>query len=795
MLKCLLATYYLFSLTVALANHAERSILPENAITFYQVETSASTRTARLRATLPIFELVYGRNSEYQLGRALEEYMLVRGRPLSTMAYNVEPDLGMFDWLGYDRGRRVLSGIPPVAQPLNSASYLDIYVYIGSDRSHRLRTVLGIVIRDRNDTRTAASTPTALASVDEQVPQPRGVVLKMLIAACVLLAVLILGGLGWMVAMRGYFSQTRRPMVQSQSLPRAQSHRSNSRSLPSSSNRVSSITSTRRRVRTADHGTPSPSRPALELSPEQAKGPFPPGTRKRAATLLQTIHTRAIRGSPKIGFTSNKASPSSDISSTTGRKGFSPRLGLGQFSPRLEIEDRWRKGSGSLAVMTEESPGLVNSWSSALRLDPFHSPERKGNSVDALGRKAGSMDLPETQGRPASPTPNKGLCIGGNKTMSVSELFRSGIATDSIVDDSGVSSDRYDHAGNLGFMDNTSSAQTAVSTQVTPQAQPGLTRAESYAERTNQLGLALLSLPASMYAKPTNGALGIGFDSFFSPATGRPLAEPRYGEVSCERMVRIGHSQETLTTAYVTASESGVSPTGEQPERDSTSAIPEEIEAIGSPSILHLQVAGLDHPSLTVGDLQAARVESPDRPLDVDLDQSLSVEYGRADRSLRALDSFPLMLRGSLSCFPEDVSLNTLILPSTGSGQSQVTHREAFDIMLLPTDDSTQGCLVLTRVGDDSGEHEENEVTGDNTGGISFIVAHEASNLVGRSEGDSILSPDLSEHATEQTDSIISREQDSNMRSSVDSIVSGRRADRSSSGLKFAAHLFLSSGN
>ncbi|CAE7091666.1 unnamed protein product [Rhizoctonia solani] len=359
-----------------------------------------------------------------------------------------------------------------------------------------------------------------------------------------------------------------------------------------------------------------------------------------------------------------------------------------------------------------------------------------------------------------------------------------GVATDTTVDDSGVSSDRYDHAGNLGFVDNTSHTQASLSTQVTPQAPPPLTRAESYAERTNQLGLALLSPATNMRAKPGNGALGIDFDSFFSPATDRPvlLVEPRYGEVSSERLVKVGHSQETLATAYVTASESGVSPSGGQ--RDSPGAIPEES---GSRSTLHSQVAELDvvvSPALTVGDLQvAAREVSPTRSLGVS-DQSLSVEYGRADRSLRTLDSFPAMLRGSLSCFPEDVSLNTPVLPSIGS---ELNHREAYDIMLLPADDLTQGCLVLTRAGDDSAEHERNMATSD---GISFMVAHEASNLVARSEEDSILSPDLSEHAVEQADSIISHD---HMRSSIDSIVSGRRADRSSNGLKFAAQLFLSS--
>ncbi|KAH7313231.1 hypothetical protein B0J17DRAFT_687477 [Rhizoctonia solani] len=794
MLKWLLATSYLFVLTPALINHGARAkhnrrdskaSLPEDTIVFDPAGPSTVTRTARLRATLPIFELSYGRTSEYELGWALEEYMLVRGRPLAKMLYDAEPDLAMFDWMGYDQTRRVLSGTPPIIQPppvpLDTPSYLDIYIYIGADQSYRLRTVLGIIIRSRNDT--------AIPTIDEQVPRPGGVILGMLIGASVLFVFLILGSLGWMVAMRRYFKQSHHPVTQPQTSAHNQTYHPNNRSLPSTSNHASSLTSTRRRVRTADHGTTSPPRTALQLSPGRTKDSTPPSARKRAATLLQTIHTRAIRGSPKIGFgtSSRKMSPSLDSSSTTARKAFSPRLGFGQFSPRLEDEDGPKKERDSLVVVIQESPGFMNSWSSALLLDPFHSPGRETHSVDDLGRnlKAGMTDLE----RPASPTPHKSLCVGGNKTMSVSELLRSRIVSDASADDSGVSSDRYDHAGNLGFLDNTLSAQIGSSTQVTPQPQATLNRAESYAARTNQLGMALLSPPTTMHRKSASGALGISFDSFFSPPTDRPLPEPRYGEVTSERVVRIGHSQETLTTAYVTASESGVSHTGDQNESESPKAgheIPEEIGITGSPSTLHSQMAEMNNIAsslLTVGDLKAtARMESSNQPCKVgNPNQSLSVEYGCADQSLRALNSFPAMLRGSLSCFPEDVSLNTPILPSIGTSRSELTHREASDIMLLPADDLTQGCLVLTRVGDDSGEQEESR---DNTSGISFVVTQEASNLVARSEGDSIMSPDLSEHATEQTDSIISP--------SRMAICSGRQADRSSNGLKYASQLFLS---
>ncbi|KAJ1309430.1 hypothetical protein OPQ81_006206 [Rhizoctonia solani] len=631
---------------------------------------------------------------------------------------------------------------------------------------------------------TPTRTPVVPVTTNERVPRPGGVVLGMLIASCVLMAVLFLGGMGWVVAMRGYFKQSQYPVAQPHKSPEARTQDSKSRSIPPTSNHISSITSTRRRVRTADHGTPSPLT-ALQLS-ELTRDSTSPSERKRAATLLQTIHIRAIRGSPKIGFGGNKASPSLDSSSTMARKAFSPQLDLGQFSPRfgsgqfsptLEIEDR-RKKEGSLAIVIDESPGLMNSWSSALRLDRLHSPGR-ADSVDSLRRETDLVDSFGEHRCPDSPTPNKVLCTGGNKTMSMSELFRSEATIDATVDSSGVSPDRYDHDGNLGFMNNSLSTPTGSGGQVTPQPQPILNRAESYAERTNQLSMALLSPPISMHAKPVNEALGISFDSFFSPATERPPQEPRYGAVSSERIVRMGHSQETLTTAYVTASEPSASPLGGRPKHDSSSAghgIPVHIGGIESPSSLHSQVAELDDiasPSLTTADLEVmGQAESSNRTLSAgNLNQSLSVEYGPTDHSIRALDSFPAMLRGSLSCFPEDVSINTPILPSTGSSRYELTHRESSDIMLLPADDLTQGCLVLTRVGDDSSEQEKSVTSSENMGGVSFIVCQEASNLVVRSEEDSILSPDLSEHATEHTDSIVSREQDNNMRSSVDSIM------------------------
>ncbi|ELU36555.1 nitrate reductase [Rhizoctonia solani AG-1 IA] len=790
MARRLLVGICFYSIALALTNHdtqLERQNLKrserflENATISGQETSSITTRTARLRTNLPVFELIYGRTADYELGRALEENMLVKGHPLSKLTYEVEPDLAMFNWMGFDQTKHILRGTPPIAQPLpipsGSPAYLDIYVYIGTDRSYRLRAVLGLIIREASEITEPNSAPTvSLVPTDQQASSPRGPVLGALITACVLLALLIIGGIGWMISMRGYFKQDHRYSdTNSHHQSTIRPHRSNSPSIPSTSNRNTSITLTRRRVRTADHEIQSPSKSGFQLSPGQndTKGSSPHSARKRATTLLQTIQTRTIHGSPKIGLVNSTSRFSLDSSSITARKAFSPRLGLSQFSPSFTIEESPKKEKGSLGI--EKSPIYMNSWSSALRLDPFHSPGQKADSVVGIERE-----------RPISPTPNKALRIRGNRTMSVSELFPPdhlgnesgpGVA----VDDSGISPNRYDHTGNLGFM-NDNSTQLGSSAQVTPQIPAILSRAESYVERTNQLGVALLNPPEDMHTKPVNGALGITFDSFFSPVQGQSNPEPRYGEVSSERMVKIGHSQETLATVYVTASESGVSP-GVQSGQDSPNdgpGIPECV-VIGSPITLHSQIVEFDNvatsPFITGPDTMiVSKGEIVYGALDTgNSSNSLRVEYGRADRSLRALDSFPAMLRGSLSCFPEDVSLNTPmlntpVLPSTGTVRSDLTHREESDIMLLPTDDLSQGCLVLTRVGENSVEQGEGADTNGNAGVLSFEVIQEASNLVMRSEGDSILSPDLSEH-TEQTDSIVSREQDSNMRSSVDSIM------------------------
>jgi hypothetical protein len=72
-------------------------------VKYEQTSQQSNTRTARLRANLPVFELVYGQYTEYELGRALEESMVVRTRPLAVWPYDVRPDLSGFSWMAYDR--------------------------------------------------------------------------------------------------------------------------------------------------------------------------------------------------------------------------------------------------------------------------------------------------------------------------------------------------------------------------------------------------------------------------------------------------------------------------------------------------------------------------------------------------------------------------------------------------------------------------------------------------------------------------------------------------------------------
>ncbi|QRW27770.1 nitrate reductase [Rhizoctonia solani] len=627
MARRLLVGICFYSIALALTNHdtqLERQNLKrserflENATIFGQETSSITTRTARLRTNLPVFELIYGRTADYELGRALEENMLVKGHPLSKLTYEVEPDLAMFNWMGFDQTKHILRGTPPIAQPLpipsGSPAYLDIYVYIGTDRSYRLRAVLGLIIREASEITEPNSAPTvSLVPTDQQASSPRGPVLGALITACVLLALLIIGGIGWMISMREYFKQDHRYSdTNSHHQSTIRPHRSNSPSIPSTSNRNTSITLTRRRVRTADHEIQSPSKSGFQLSPGQndTKGSSPHSARKRATTLLQTIQTRTIHGSPKIGLTWSES-----------------------VFAEFHIEESPKKEKDSLGI--EKSPIYMNSWSSALRTGTTNFTYSK-------------------QGPPYSREQNN-ECKRVIPPDHLGNESGPGVA----VDDSGISPNRYDHTGNLGFM-NDNSTQLGSSAQVTPQIPAIPSRAEK-----------------DMHTKPVNGALGITFDSFFSPVKGQSNPEPRYGEVSSERMVKIGHSQETLATVYVTASESGVSP-GVQSGQDSPNdgpGIPECV-VIGSPITLHSQIVEFDNvatsPFITGPDTMiVSKGEIVYGALDTgNSSNSLRVEYGRADRSLRALDSFPAMLRGSLSCFPEDVSLNTPmlntpVLPST----------------------------------------------------------------------------------------------------------------------------------
>jgi hypothetical protein len=686
----------------------------------------------------------------------------------------------------------MLSGTPPVTQPLpvrpDTLSYLDVYVYIGNDRASELHTVLGVFIWPGNTSTAVNADPsttleplsTASTLSEHRVSRPHGVVLGMLIAACVLLLFLVIGGLGWIIVVRRHLKNQTSSTHQSNPVdhsadltdarsqsttPRWRQHES--RSLQLTPNHGSfGTTSTRRRVRTAGQGTPEVS--IQQSSPERVKNDSstPTSSRKRAATLLQTIHSRAIRGSPRIGSNNSKGTLAPSLEITT-RRTLSPRLGFGQLSPRIGL--------------VEERP-FTNSWCSALHMDPFQSPGRSTGLVGPARTPGDGENMAAGHDRPTSPTPNKGIWAGADQTMSVSELLSSPVAPDS----SGGSSDHYDHEGNVGFMKSFSLGpvepnmdDTPVSRQTRVHAMGSdsdlsvgttkvgmLNRAGSYADRTNQLGIALLAPPANMYtSKPSHGSMGLSFDSFFSPMAiarespviqNAEVTEARYGDVSSERIVKIGRSQETIMTTYVTASE-GISPSNETSKAGYD--IPENIGIIGSPSTLHSQMAELDEissPPLTLAGLE----ESPN--------ESLSVEYGRADQSLRTLDSFPTIFRGSLTCFPQDVELYTPVLPPTNP--NELRHREPSDIMLLPADDLSQGCTRLTRVGSLASMGEAvGRACSINGLGTSIILAQEVVCSDVHGEEDSILSHNLSEQVSEKEDSILSHEK--HTISSTDSIL------------------------
>ncbi|KAG9118648.1 hypothetical protein FRC07_006734, partial [Ceratobasidium sp. 392] len=693
---------------------------------------SHTVRNARIRKQLPDFELIYGLPAEYALGRALEDNIQVRGRPLNTWPYDVQPDLSNFEWMSYERARRVLSGTPPTPQPspipANTHSYMDIYVSIGDNGDHSIGTTLGITVRLGNASSPADPAPTLTPSPGSPVLNPapapatflglHGPILATMIAACALFLILVLGGLGWLVAMRRHMKRqgavTRHDHLSDESSeprgrsPTARWPRTTAHSLsfvPPHQATSAFTTSTRRRVRTADHNTTSPSTPEpAPVSPEK-----PAESRKRAATLLQTIHTRAIRGSPRIGSSKRTLSP--DLSS---RKKHPP----GQVSPRIGTRIKREE-----LPMVEQTPRneFTNSWCSALHLDPFQSPgasvhtnegQRQHTNSEAGVTPSETMNSVKIGAeRPKSPTPMKAAWGRGHRTMSLSELGNSiagrmagssnapeaeGVSTDSSLLSVGPSGSNQE---------DTPTPRASQIRNTTTKSEDSLSKRLDYVERTNQIGMALFSPPSEPTSPEKSaaaaGSLGLSFDSFFSPKSAieeaeleETTAEPRYGDVASERMVRIAPSQETVATTYVTAPESGASPnTFGDGSVSSVGGGPEEpLGVIGSPSTSHSQIAELDDissPLLTDPDVEQTQVVETSN-------QSLAVEYGRANRSLRVLDSFPGMLRGSLSYFPEDVEINTPVLPSTS--RTELSYREPTDILLLPEEDLDQGCIRLARV-------------------------------------------------------------------------------------------------
>ena len=60
-------------------------------------------RSARLHEPLPCFELAYGQPAEYNIGRALEAGVEIRGGSLKERPYDVHPDLSRFGWMKYER--------------------------------------------------------------------------------------------------------------------------------------------------------------------------------------------------------------------------------------------------------------------------------------------------------------------------------------------------------------------------------------------------------------------------------------------------------------------------------------------------------------------------------------------------------------------------------------------------------------------------------------------------------------------------------------------------------------------
>ncbi|KAG8714489.1 hypothetical protein FRC09_017558 [Ceratobasidium sp. 395] len=751
---------------------------------------------ARVRRQLPNFELIYGSPAEYALGRALEDSILVRGRPLGTWPYEVQPDLSNFKWMSYERARRVLSGTPPTLQPspimADGLSYMDIYVSIQGNEDYTVRITLGIIIRVGNASAPMEPAPTPTLSPGSPVLPPapppgsflglHGPILAVLVAACALFLILILGGLGWLIAMRRHMKKqgaltrhTVSPEPRGRS-PTARWPRTTAHSLsfvPPNPTGSTLTNSTRRRVRTADHGIPSAPTPEPEpVSPEK-----PVESRKRAATLIQTIHTRAIRGSPKIESSKRTLSP--DLSSS--RKRPNP----GQSSPR--IGTRIKREELPMVEQTRRDE-FTNSWCSALHLDPFQSPGASVDTDNGQDRQtspgagiapSATMESRRIRAeRPKSPTPTKAVWGKGHRTMSLSELGGSlagrMIGMSNVPRGEVISADSSMlSVGPSGS--NPGDTPTPRASQIrdtTTKSNDSLSKRLDYAERTNQIGMALFSLPSEPTSPEKSIAaaapLGLSFDSFFSPKSmaeesqfEETTAEPRYGDVSSERMVRIAQSQETVATTYVTAPESGASPnTFRDGSILSAGHGPvEPIGIIGSPSTSHSQIAELDDIS---SPLLAGQDEERTQVAEIS-SQSLTVEYGRADQSLRVLDSFPGMLRGSLSYFPEDVEITTPVLPSTS--RAELSFREPNDILLLPEEDLAQGCIRLARV-----ESVERMGASSRSHAVEATEEVNTSAQGDPSKGtteDSIISPNISEQNPTQDDSILSRTKASE---SVDSL-------------------------
>ncbi|KAF8599084.1 hypothetical protein BDV93DRAFT_547115 [Ceratobasidium sp. AG-I] len=749
-------------------------------------------RSAQVKEPLPFFELAYGQAAEYNLGRALEASVQIRGGSLKEWPYEVRPDLSGFSWMNYERARRVIGGTPPAAQPLpvisEAISYIEIYVFIGADKTYTLRTTLGVSIRATNvsiapsilSTPTSAPPIATLNSPKTAVPRPHGTILALLIAACVLISLLILGSFAWFIAIRRHLNH-QRPIAQSHTsaeeftnggLVSARWHRTSAHSLSLAPNHEVPVLegSARRRVRTTDLESPvasamnvsSPDRGSLSL--EQ-----PTSSRKRAATLLQAIHTRAIRGSPKIGPSKSVAAESSGFPT---RKAFSPRMGFGQSSPRIGIRIK-KDEETPIVEQTPTRAGFTNSWCSVLQADPFQSPGASLDMSHPLGSPAAEsapvMETPKAEmERPKSPTPKKSAWRGGDRTMSTSEL-RDSLTTVGRTIWKAEQPEDKDRDGNLTKL-SPAPARSCADAASTPrlvhaEALPtGLKntseyfadRKESYMDQKNQLGMALLTpLPDDAHlGKVVGGSLGLSFDSFFSPTSPddntiaiQDLLEPRYVNVSSERLVQIARSQETLATTYVTAQESGTSPKMFGDDNGSARhAALENMGVIGSPSTLHSEMAELDDissPLLTVPGTH----EDEDKTQIAEIsNQSLSVEYGRGEQSLRVLDSFPGMLHGSLSYFPEDVELRMPVLRS--NYRSEQSYQEPSDILILPEEDIDEGRIRLARVDTvpRTGGRIQHESVAQAESSQVIIVKSSGDVTSGSDEvEDSIVSPDVSE--------------------------------------------------